>query len=134
MKNQTCFALSAAALLLAGVSAASAAPALPSTLAAPPVKVAAKMAPAAHDTLNLTSAQQKIARKDLHMKSLNQPAPSGYQVAVGAVVPKNIATGRMTAKAAGDVPALKPYRFAELGNKLVIVNPTDRKIADVISG
>jgi hypothetical protein len=133
MKNQTCFALSAA-LLLAGVSAASAAPALPSTLAAPPVKMAAKMAPTARDTLNLTGKQQKTAWKDLYMKSLNETAPSGFRVTIGAVVPKNIATGRMTARAAGDVPALKPYRFAELGNKLVIVNPTDRKIADVISG
>jgi hypothetical protein len=133
MKKQTRLALSAA-LLLAGASAASAAPALPSTLAAPPVKMAAKMAPAAHDTLNLTGAQQKTAWKDLHMKSLNETAPSGFHVTVGVVLPKGVATGQMTAKAASDVPALKPYRFAVLGNKLVIVNPTDSKIADVISG
>lgn len=128
MKKYTSIA-AVAALLLAGVSAASAAPILPAGLPA-----GGQIAPPARDTLNLTSAQQKTAWKDLHMKSLNQAAPSGYQVRVGAVVPKDIATGRMTAKASGDVPALKPYRFAQLGNKLAIINPTDRKIADVIGG
>jgi hypothetical protein len=127
MKKYTSIA-AVAALLLAGVAAASAAPMLPAGLPA-----GGKIAPPAHDTLNLTSAQQKTAWKDLYMKFLNQPAPSGYQVTVGAEVPKNIATGRMTAKATGDVPALKPYRFAQLENKLVIINPTDGKIADVIS-
>jgi hypothetical protein len=39
----------------------------------------------------------------------------------------------VTAKAAGDVPALKPYKFAMLQRKLVIINPRDGKIAEVIS-
>jgi hypothetical protein len=127
MKKYTSIA-AVAALLLAVVSAASAAPILPAGLPAGGTLVAP-----ARDTLNLTGAQQKTAWKDLYMKSLNQAAPSGYQVTVGAVVPKDIATGRMTAKASGDVPALKPYRFAQLGNKLAIINPTDSKIADVIT-
>jgi hypothetical protein len=127
MKKYTSIA-AVAALLLAGLSAASAAPILPAGLPA-----GGTLAPPARDTLNLSGAQQKTAWKDLYMKSLNQAAPSGYQVAVGAVVPKDIATGRMTAKASGDVPALKPYRFAQLDNKLAIINPTDRKIADVIT-
>lgn len=127
MKKYTSIA-AVVALLLTGVSAAAAAPILPAGLPA-----GGTLSPPARDTLNLTSTQQKTAWKDLYMKSLNQAAPSGYQVTVGALVPKNIATGRMTAKATGDVPALKPYRFAELDNKLAIINPTDSKIADVIS-
>ena len=39
----------------------------------------------------------------------------------------------MPAKAASDVPALKPYNFAMLQKKLVIVNPSDHKIAEVIT-
>jgi hypothetical protein len=123
MKKQTCLALSAA-LLLAGVSAASAAAIQAS---------GAKMAPPPRDTLNLTSMQQKAAWKDLYMKSLSQARPSGFRVAVGAVLPKGIATGQVTAKAAGDVPALKAYRFAMLERKLLIVNPKDQKIAEVIT-
>jgi hypothetical protein len=32
------------------------------------------------------------------------------------------------------VPALRPYDFAIVQGKLLIVNPSDRKIAEVITG
>jgi hypothetical protein len=139
MKKHTSLAL-AAGLLLAGASAASAAPNL--KLTAPIVHSPAtsavhssanEMAPPAKDTLSLTSKQQKSAWNDLYVKSLNQQKPAGFHVATGAALPKSIATGQMTTKAAGDVPALKPYDFAQLDQKLVIVNPRDRKIAEVIT-
>ncbi len=37
-------------------------------------------------------------------------------------------------KAARDVPALRPYDFAMVQGKLLIVNPSDKKIAEVITG
>ncbi len=124
MKTPTSIAL-AAALLVAGAAAVSAAP-MDSA-------AGAKMAPPAGDSLNLTTAQRKTAWKDLYTGVLNQNTPSGFQASVGAVVPSNVATAPMTAKAASDVPALKPYQFAMVQKKLVIINPADRKIADVIS-
>jgi hypothetical protein len=117
----------AAGLLLAGASAASAAPALPAHLNA------ALMAPAAQDTLNLTKKQRETAWNDLYVSWLNQMEPSRFHVTVGAVVPKGITTAPMTTKAASDVPALKPYKFAQLERKLVIINPADKKIAEVIT-
>jgi hypothetical protein len=86
------------------------------------------------DTLSLSSTQQKTAWKDLYMPSLNQAAPSGFSAKVGAVVPKSITTAPVTTRAADAVPALKPYRFTAVQKKLVIVNPSDHKIADVIAG
>ena len=123
MKTRTSIALAAAALLLAGVSAASAA-AMPSSGA---------MTPAAKDRLTLSSGQQKSAWRDLYTGVLNQAAPSGFSAGVGAVVPNSVITAPVTAKAARDVPALKPYNFAMLQKKLVIVNPSDHKIAEVIA-
>jgi len=41
-------------------------------------------------------------------------------------------TANVTSKAATDVPTPKQYKFAMLEKKLVIVNPTDHKIVDVI--
>jgi hypothetical protein len=125
MKNQTSVAL-AAALLLAGVTAASAA-GLPSS-------AETKMARPASDTLSLTSAQQKTAWKDLYMKSLTQEVPAGFAAKVGAVVPKSITTAPVTPKASGDVPALRSYAFAMIKGKVLIVNPNDHKIAEVITG
>jgi hypothetical protein len=114
----------AAAMLLAGVSAAFAAaqPSAGTAMAAKP-----------QDTLTLTTAQRQKAWKDLYTSNLNQTTPAGINVAVGAAVPSKIATASVWLKAAGDVPALKPYKFAIVDKKLVIANPTDHKIVDVIT-
>jgi hypothetical protein len=119
MQKQTSIAM-AAAMLLAGLTAASAA--TMSNLAK------------ATDTLNLTSTQQKTAWKDLTTPMLSQKAPAGFSATVGAMVPKSVTTAPMPTKAASDIPALKPYDFAMVQKKLVIVNPSDHKIAEVITG
>jgi hypothetical protein len=85
------------------------------------------------DRLSLTDAQQARAYDDLYMSPFAQTPPPGFKAVVGAVVPYSIATGRMTSKAASDVPALGPYKFAMIKNKLLIVNPLDNKIAEVVS-
>lgn len=121
MKKRTSMAL-AAALLLAGASAASAATMQSSGANASP-----------HDTLSPSSTQQQTAWKDLYVGLLNQATPSGFHAVVGTVVPNGVATAPMTGKAASDVPALKPYKFAMLQKKLLIINPTDKKIAEVIT-
>jgi hypothetical protein len=131
LKAQTSLAL-AAALLLAGVAAASAA-GMASSNSSQNGSAAMKMSKPASDTLTLSSAQQNTAWKDLNAKSLNQTAPSGFNAAVGAVMPNGVQMAPVTRKAAGDVPALKPYNFAMLQHKLLIVNPSDKKIAEVIT-
>src|SRR5277367_2855254 len=110
----------AAALLLSSIAGASAAT-MPSHAKA-------------SDTLNLTSTQQKTAWDDLYMPSLNQKAPSGFNLIVGAVIPNGVTTAAVPSKAAQAVPSLRPYDFAMVQGKLVIVNPTDKKIAEVITG
>ena len=119
MKKQTSIAL-AAAVLLSGVAAASAAN------MSNPAK--------AGDTLNLTSTQQKTAWNDLYVPSLNQKAPSGFHAIIGAVVPNSLTTAPVPSKAARAVPSLEPYDFAMVQKKLVIVNPADKKIVEVITG
>ena len=121
MKKQTSIAL-AAALVLSGITMASAAP------------MSNASAAKAGDTLNLTSTQRKTAWNDIYMPLLNQQAPSGFNATVGAVVPNSVTTAPVPSKAASAVPALKPYNFAMVQKKLVIVNPADRKIAEVITG
>lgn len=119
MKKQTSIAL-AAAVLLSGVTAASAAT----------MSNSAK----ASDTLSLSSTQQKTAWRDLYMPSLNQNAPSGFNAIVGAVVSNSVTTAPVPSKTASAIPTLRPYDFAILQKKLVIVNPSDKKITEVITG
>jgi hypothetical protein len=92
------------------------------------------MSKPAGDTLGLTSAQQKLVWRDLNGQATNQNAPSGFQPMVGAVVPSSIKIEPVPTKAATDIPSLKPYDFAMVQGKVLIVNPADKKVADVITG
>ena len=92
------------------------------------------MAGKAGDMLNLTTAQQKSAWSELNGQATHQTAPSGFQPIVGAVVPSTIKIQPVPEKAASDIPSLKPYDFALVQGKLLIVNPSDKKVAEVITG
>ena len=114
----------AAALLLSGVSAAS---------AASHMSKEANGAMTAGDTLALSATQQKEVWKDLSRHAANQTAPSGFTATVGAAIPSAISTYPLPRQAARDVPAVKPYRYAMTQDKVLIVNPSDKKIADVVA-
>jgi hypothetical protein len=66
------------------------------------------------------------------MDSLNQKTPSAFDAVAGATMPSSVVMPPTTPKVVSDIPALKPYTFAMVQKKLVIVNPTDHKIAAVI--
>jgi hypothetical protein len=117
MKKQMSIGL-AAALLLAGVTAASAAGMAQST---------------ASDSLTLTNTQQKTAWQDLHTRN-KQIAPSTFVASSGTAVPSTMKIKPVPGKTATDISALRPYDFAMVKGKLLIVNPSDRTIADVITG
>jgi hypothetical protein len=139
MSRLSLIALSALALMI-GISAASAgSPMSRDPVNAPAAKMqntakqpSATAAAQSSDSLTLSDAQRKTAWADLYMDSLNQNTPAGFDAVVGATVPNTIVLAPVTAQAGGDVPALKPYAFAMVQKKLVIVNPSDRKIAGVI--
>ena len=114
----------AAVLLMSGVSVASAANYMSNR---------SGNSAAASDRLELSSAQQKSIWKDISRHAANQSAPSGFNAAVGTAIPATINTYPLPRQAARDVPAAKPYRYAMLQDKVLIVNPSDKKIADVVT-
>jgi len=123
MKAQTTVALIAAALL-SGVAAASAADVASSHSGyAMPVS----------DTLSLNATQQKTVWNDLSNQAA-QNAPTGFNAAEGATLPKTLKISAVPSKVASDISQLRPYDFAKVEGKLLIVNPHDRMIAAVISG
>jgi len=88
---------------------------------------------AASDRLDLSDAQQKSIWKDISRHAANQSAPSGFNAAIGTAIPASVSTYPLPRAAARDVPAVKPYRYAMLQNKVLIVNPSDKKIADIVT-
>jgi hypothetical protein len=119
MNRQLIIALASIAFL-AGVTASSAA------LFSPPV------APAG-DSLTLPGEQQKTAWNDLSVE-LPSNAPSSFQPATSSAVPSTVTVRQIPPGIAGEVPALQPYDYAKVGNKLLIINPQDMMIAEIITG
>jgi len=113
----------AAALLLSGVSAAS---------AASHMSKRSTGSATASDTLDLSATQQKDIWKDLSHHATSQTAPSGFSATVGEAIPSGVTTYPLPREAARDVPAVRPYRYAMMQDKVLIVNPNDKKIADVV--
>ena len=66
-------------------------------------------------------------------KGTSQRTPSNFSASVGITVPSGITLRPIPRKVASQLPTLKPYQYARLPNELLIVNPTDKKIVDVIN-
>jgi len=114
MRKQTAF-LSAAALLLCGVTTAWAATAMNGT-----------------DTVILSAAQRRAVWSDLSKQATNQNA-SGFDATTGTFVPKSVKIEPIPSKAKAHIPSLRPYAYAMVDHKLVIVGPTNKVIADVLT-
>jgi Protein of unknown function (DUF1236) len=134
MRTFSLAAFSAAALVAGAM-----APTVGSPVSRNNVDAASAMTSAADTTtqstevLKLSDAQRKMAWQDLYMDSLNQETPPDFNPVVGASVPNTIVIAPVTAQAGSDVPGLKPFSFAMVQKKLVIVNPSSRRIANVIA-
>jgi Protein of unknown function (DUF1236) len=122
VKMQPCrrFAV-AAVLLLCSIATASAAGTGPFLVAS--------------DDLVLTGAQEHLMWQRLVARnaSSNATAPSGLIAAIGATLPASVALHALPATVTRQVPQMKPYAYATLDKTLLIVNPTDRVIVDVIA-
>ena len=84
------------------------------------------------DMLLLTGPEKRLAWRDLHTQTTPQYEPPGFETIDHWVLPETITAKPITTQVARDVPLLKSYNFALVGGRLLIVNPLDRVIAEVI--
>jgi hypothetical protein len=116
--QRCCHFAVAAALLLCSIAAASAAETGPFLVAS--------------DDFVLTGAQEQLLWQRIR-RNASSTAPSGLIAAVGATLPASVALHALPATVTRQVPAIRPYKYAMLGKALLIINPTDRVIVDVIT-
>jgi hypothetical protein len=83
------------------------------------------------DTVILSAAQRRAVWNALS-KAANQNA-RGLSATVGTFVPKTVTIKPIPGKVTADNPSLKPYDFAMVDHKLVIVDPSNKVIADVVT-
>ena len=82
--------------------------------------------------LSLSAAQRRAVWNDLSKQATNQNA-AGFVATIGTFVPNTVKIEPMLSKVTANNPSLKPYDFAMVDHKLVIVDPSNKVIADVLS-
>jgi hypothetical protein len=112
------FAIAAAALPLCSIATISAAGTGPFLVAS--------------DDFVLTGAQEQLLWQRIG-RNASCTMPSGLIAAAGATLPASVALHALPATVIRQIPAVRPYKYTMLGKTLLIINPTDRVIVDVIT-
>jgi hypothetical protein len=87
-----------------------------------------------NDKISLTSKQQRTAWQDISKQATKEKAPNSFTAKIGAVIPSTLTTRPVPTTVSEKVPVLRRYQYALLeNNRLLIVNPGDKKVADVIT-
>jgi hypothetical protein len=84
------------------------------------------------ESLALTNTQRRDIYQDVSKLKTKQ-ASTRFTPKLGESVPGSITLRPLPASATKQVPAAKSYDYAMLGNKVLLVNPDTKKIADVIA-
>ena len=83
-------------------------------------------------TINLTAEQEFIIR-EIVLKDLNVPkAKPDAPETIGDAVPESIELHPIPPEVAAKVPQVKSHEFFVKDDKIILVSPSDRRIADVI--
>jgi uncharacterized protein DUF1236 len=88
-------------------------------------------APPPSTTVNLTMEQRHVIKevvKDLHLPKASGDVP----VSIGATVPQSIPLQAVPSEIGAKVPQVKSHRFFVTTDRIVLVNPNDARIAEVI--
>lgn len=127
MRRTLLFSLSMAAALCCGLAAKPVESAAEQPSQPPALQEPAHVSP----RLNL-SLEQRHTIKEI-MKDLKvRPSSAEIQPKIGEPVPDNIELQPMPAEVAQKVPQIKSHMFLLIADQFVIVDPKDKKVADVI--
>ena len=99
---------------------------------APSNTVAGKVAP--KPPLKLTDDQKKKVVAAITGKDSLEKVPDGFTPEVGAKVPiqKKLAEHPLPRPLVYEIPALKSYYYVQLADKVLIVDPMTKKVAEIV--
>ena len=97
-------------------------------------RTAASASTARHgtDTVILSTAQRSAVWNDLSRQATNQNA-ADFDATIGTFVPNTVKIDPIPSQVAATNPSLRPYGFAMVDRKLVIVDPSNKVIDDVLT-
>jgi hypothetical protein len=110
----------------------------PSTQA-PPAQAPRAQTPAVQSPLSTPGAQTKLQLSQQQKQQIGQALSgeqtqqaAGAQAQVGSKLPASMTTHPMPGSVTAQVPATKDFHFVKLQDRVLIVDPKDQMIADVI--
>lgn len=88
---------------------------------------------AAGTELNLTAAQKQTIVQSVQSEK-GQPAPAGFLPKVGASMPQSVSLRHLPSNVTAQVPGAKDLQYVKLvTNEILLIEPKDRRIADIIA-
>ena len=93
---------------------------------------AAKSQGSMNGSLQLSAAQKTSIFQSVTKEKVKSPPPANLQVSVGAQIPASIELYPLPANIVADVPAAKAYKYTVSQNQVVLVDPTNMKVVEVI--
>jgi hypothetical protein len=84
------------------------------------------------DTVILSAAQRRAIWNELSKQATNQKA-EGFDATIGTFVPNTVKIVPIPRNVAAKTHSLRPYDFAMVDRRLVIVDPSNKVIADVLT-
>src|SRR5262249_20180210 len=118
----------AIAALLSSVALAAA----QSSPMSPPPSTSPGMSGSQTAPLQLSAAQKSQIFQTVTKEKVKTPPPANMQLSVGAQVPASVELYSLPANIQSQVPATKQYKYTVAQNQVVLVDPTNMKIVDVI--
>jgi Protein of unknown function (DUF1236) len=77
--------------------------------------------------------EQRHIIKEIVLKDMKpKQATINFSVAIGDVVPPDVDVQPFPTEVSGKVPQVKSHAFFVMGERVIVVNPKNRRIEDVI--
>jgi hypothetical protein len=90
-------------------------------------------ATAGKDSLGLSSDQARTIYQDINKLGTKGSAPAGFDAKIGAAVPSTISLHALPSDVASKVPAVKPYEYAMMQGKVLLIDPKAKKVVDIVT-
>lgn len=83
--------------------------------------------------LNLSGAQEQLIYQSV-LNEKGEPCPTGFRPSIGAKLPMSLTLHKLPSSVTDRVPSASRYEYTKLqSDEVLLVNPKDREVVDVIS-
>ena len=101
--------------------------------AQPATHPGAEVNPAAMPELKLSAAQKQTIYSSISNQKQKETAPPTFLATVGAAVPSSIELQALPKTIVELIPALKDYEYAMVANQVLLVDPKNKQVVEVIN-